>query len=158
MDSGITCEGVRVGGVPDGEALKALAGLGVKTLVDVREPGEGSGEALEAMARECGLAYLRMPISRKRVDVRQIDQFRDCVSNPANGPVYAFSTGGKRPAGVLCFLACARMGDSVLEVFHKAKQYGLAIDKEIGLKKFILDFYSSHRGDMLNNHFQHHPV
>jgi len=158
MDSGITCEGVRVGGVPDGEALRELVRLGVKTLVDVRESGEGADEALEAMAVGLGLAYARMPISRRRVEVRQIDAFRDCISNPANAPVYAFSTGGKRPAGVLCFLACARMGDSVLEVFHKAKQYGLAIDKELGLKNFILDFYSSHRGDMLNNHFQHHSV
>ncbi|GFK94465.1 hypothetical protein NNJEOMEG_02310 [Fundidesulfovibrio magnetotacticus] len=162
MDGFITCEGVRVGGVPDGKALEQLAAQGVRTLVDAREEGEASGEDVAALAAGLGMTCLRMPISRRRVDVAQIERFRDCVQNPANAPVYAFSKGGKRPAGVLCFLACARMGDSVIEVFRRAKQYGLELERERGLKRFILDFYSSHRGDMLNNHFQkhfqHHPA
>lgn len=158
MESTITCEGVRIGGVPEEETLKNLASLGIKTLLDVREPGEGTDGEIEAKARELGLKYLHIPISKKRVDIGQIDQFKEAVTNPGNAPIYAFSAGGKRPAGVLCFLACARMGESVLEVFHKAKNYGCSIDKEFALKKFILDFYSSHRGDMLNNHFHHHPA
>lgn len=154
MDGSIMCEGIGIGGVPNKESLKQLQEEGVGTLLDAREDGEGGPEVSE-MARELGLRYVRVPISRRRVDLGQVESFRKEVSDPANGKVYAFSGGGKRPAGVLCFLACARMGDSVIEVFHKAKKYGCAIDREFALKKFILDFYSSHRGDMLNNHFQH---
>jgi len=154
MDECTTCEGIGIGGVPSEEGLKQLVARGVKTLLDAREAGEGGGD-ISARARELGLNYIRVPISRRRVNVGQIDLFRQAVSDPANGKIHAFSAGGKRPAGVLCFLACARMGDSVIEVFHKAKTCGCAIDKEFALKKFILDFYSSHRGDMLNNYFQH---
>lgn len=154
MDECTTCEGIGIGGVPSDEGLKQLVTEGVKTLLDAREEGEGS-DAIGDKARELGLRYIRVPISRRRVDLDQIDQFRKATSDPANGKMHAFSSGGKRPAGVLCFLACARMGDSVIEVFHKAKKCGCAIDKEFALKKFILDFYSSHRGDMLNNYFQH---
>jgi len=158
MNGTVNCEGVSVGGVPHDEALRSLREQGIRTLVDAREPDEAAGDALEDEARALGLKYLRAPISRKRVDVHQIDTFRSLVADAANAPVYAFSSGGKRPAGVLCFLACARMGESVLEVFHKAQACGCSIDKEFALKHFILDFYSSHRGDMLNNHFQHHPA
>ena len=113
---------------------------------------------IEAKARALGLNYLSIPISKRRVEIGQIDKFKEAVGNASNAPVYAFSRGGKRPVGVLCFLACAGLGESVLEVFHKAKTYGRAIDKEFALKKFILDFYSSRRGDMLNNHFKHQSV
>lgn len=154
MDECTTCEGISVGGVPSDEGLKKLAESGVKTLLDAREEGEG-GEDIGGKARELGLAYIRVPISRRKVDVAQIDRFRMAIADSAGGRIHAFSSGGKRPAGVLCFLACARMGDSVIEVFHKAKTCGCSIDKEFALKQFILDFYSSHRGDMLNNHFQH---
>lgn len=154
MDESTTCEGVGIGGVPSEDGLRKLAESGVKTLLDAREEGEG-GSDIADKARQLGLKYIRAPISRRRVDVDQIDRFKAAVSDASNGKIHAFSSGGKRPAGVLCFLACARMGDSVIEVFHKAKKCGCAIDKEFALKKFILDFYSSHRGDILNNHFQH---
>ncbi len=154
MDGYTSCEGIGVGGLPSAEDLKDLVGMGVKTLLDAREEGEGDA-SLGALAQSLGMRYLRVPISRRRVDLGQIEQFRQAISDPANGKIHAFSSGGKRPAGVLCFLACARMGDSVIEVFHKAKKCGCSIDKEFALKKFILDFYSSHRGDMLNNYFQH---
>ena len=108
MDDSISCEGIRIGGVPKEQALETLAAQGIKTLVDVREPSEGAYKELEAKARELGLTYLHIPISKKRVDISQIDSFRDAVTNSGNAPIYAFSAGGKRPAGVLCFLACAR--------------------------------------------------
>lgn len=154
MDDCITCEGIGIGGVPNEEGLKALKANGVGTLLDTREDGEGGPDVAD-MARELGFRYLRAPISKRRVDVDQIEFFKKAVSESGGRKVYAFSSSGKRPAGVLCFLACARVGDSVIEVFRRAKNCGCAIDKEFALKKFILDFYSSHRGDMLNNHFQH---
>ena len=158
MDGTITCEGVRIGGVPKDADLSALAEQGVKTLVDVRETDEAASDGLEAKAKTLGLRYLHVPISKRRVDIGQIDTFKAAIADAGKGHVYAFSSSGKRPAGILCFLACAREGDSVIEVFHKAKNCGCPIDKEFALKKFILDFYSSHRGDMLNNHFHHQPV
>lgn len=161
MQAVVTCEGVRIGGAPTAEHLAELRAQGVKTLVDVREQDEGaspSAARLRAMAEPLGFVYRNIPISKRRVDIAQIDAFKLAIRDPNNAPVYAFSQTGRRPAGVLCFLYCAKMGDSVLEVFRKAKGYGLAIDKELALKQFILDFYSSHRGDMLNNYFRHHPV
>lgn len=158
MNGTVNCEGISIGGIPDGEDLKALAARGVRTIVDVREVVEAGEDGLAKAAEALGLKYLAAPVSKTSVDVRQIDRFREVVGSAANAPVHVFSTCGRRPAGVLCFLACARDGESVLEVFHRAKTYGCSIDKETGLKKFILDFYSSHRGDMLNNHFQHQPA
>lgn len=154
MGKSITCEGIMVGGVPDWDEAMRLHREGVRTLVDVREEVE-QGPDVAKLAGEVGMRYLRVPISRRKVDVEQIDRFRKAVSGSDGGKVYAFSSGGKRAMGAVCFLACAKVGDSVIEVFHKAQKLGLAIEKESALKKFILDFYSSHRGDMLNNHFQH---
>jgi uncharacterized protein (TIGR01244 family) len=153
MDECTICEGIGIGGVPSDEGLKRLVESGVKTLLDAREAWEG-GADLEAKASALGLRYIHAPISRSSVELDQIDRFKQAVSDPANGKVYAFSSAGARPAGALCFLACAETGDSIIEVFHKAKNCGCPIDKEFALKKFILDFYSSHRGDMLNNYFQ----
>jgi len=154
MGECITCEGIGIGGVPSWDDLMKLHRDGVRTLIDVREDGEHGSDTAK-LAGEMGMRYLRAPISRRKVDVEQVERFRRAVSQSDGGKVYAFSTTGKRAMGAVCFLACAKMGDSVIEVFHKAKKFGLAIEKESALKKFILDFYSSHRGDMLNNYFQH---
>lgn len=154
MDERHDCDGIGIGGVPGWDDLSRLHAEGVRTLIDVREGGE-QGPDLAARAGEMGFRYLRAPISRSKVNVEQIDRLRRAIADSDGGKVYAFSTGGKRAMGALCFLACARVGDSVIEVFHRARKFGLAIEKESALKKFILDFYSSHRGDMLNNHFQH---
>ncbi len=156
MNGCITCEDVVIGGVPSEDELSRLKRTGITTLVDVREDTR-AGKDVSRAAEALGLRYVSAPISREFVDVGQIDRFKQAVAGTRAETVYAFSTGGRRPLGALCFLSCAETGDSVIEVFQKAKEHGLSIDHEDGLKKFILDFYSSHRGDMLNNYFQHHP-
>ena len=107
-----------------------------------------------ARAAELGLAYVHIPISRKSLDREQIERFHAAVLAAGNAPVHAFSTAGKRPLGVLCFLACASKGDSIIEIFRKAKKCGCCINKEYALRNYVFDFYRKNWPEILENQFR----
>lgn len=157
MDRIMTCEGIGISGVPDDEGLRELAAKGVKTLVDTREGAEPGGADMMAKAAEHGLDYVRIPISKKRLDKEQIERFRRTVLDADRAPVHIFSTGGKRPMGILCFLACAGRGESIFEVFRKAKSCGCSIDKEYALKNYIFDFYRANWPEIQLNYYSRQP-
>lgn len=154
MDKIMTCEGIGISGVPDDAGLRELAATGVKTLVDTREAAELAGPDIAAKAAALGLGYVHIPISKKNLDKEQIERFRATVLEEKNAPVHAFSTAGKRPMGILCFLACASKGSSIIEIFRKAKQCGCCINKEYALKNYIYDFYRKNWPEIYENQFR----
>lgn len=155
METITICEGVGVSAVPDDAMLRRLAEAGVKTLVDTREASEISDQEVARKAGALGLAYVHLPISKSRVDDAQIEGFRRLAHDPGRLPLHAFSTGGRRPAGVLCFLACSRNGDSIIEIFRRARNHGCGIDQESALKKYIYAFYRQNWPDILDNFYKH---
>jgi uncharacterized protein (TIGR01244 family) len=154
MDQIMTCEGIGISGVPDDEGLRQLAAKGVRTLVDTRETAELAGAGMAAKATALGLGYVHIPISHKSLDKGQVERFRQVVLEAKNAPVHAFSTAGKRPLGILCFLACASTGESIIEIFRKAKKCGCCINKEYALKNYIYDFYRTNWPEILENHYR----
>ena len=87
------------GAQPKGGDFRALAGIGVKTIVDLAEEGD---PAEGANAKAAGMQFVRIPMTTHAVPSPQIvAQFMSLVTNPANQPVYVHCIGGRHRTGVM---------------------------------------------------------
>ena len=87
------------GAQPDREDYKALAGLGIHTIIDLRnDPQDYAKEAAEA----AGMKYVNIPMSdKKRPQDDQIEKFLSIVNDPSTGVFYAHCAGGRHRTGVM---------------------------------------------------------
>ena len=87
------------GGQPDRDDYKALAALGVQTIIDLRnDPQDYAKEAAEA----AGMKYVNIPMSdKKRPQDDQIEKFLSTVNDPSTGVFYAHCAGGRHRTGVM---------------------------------------------------------
>ena len=110
------------GARPEGADFRALATLGVKTLIDLAEEGDRSEEA---NAKAAGMHFARIPMStRKAPSADTIAQFLALVNDPANQPVYVHCIGGRHRTGVMT--AIYRMnvdGWNSARAWSEVKQY-----------------------------------
>ena len=87
------------GAQPKQEDYKALAAIGVQTIIDLRnDPQDYAKEAAEA----AGLKYINIPMSdKKRPEDEQIDKFLSIINDPSTGVFYAHCAGGRHRTGVM---------------------------------------------------------
>jgi protein tyrosine/serine phosphatase len=87
------------GAQPKGDDFRALANLGIKTMIDLAAEGD---PAEEANANAAGMKFVRIPMTTHEVpSPKVIAQFLALVSNPANQPVYVHCIGGRHRTGVM---------------------------------------------------------
>ena len=110
------------GAQPRGADFRALATLGVKTVIDLAEEGD---PAEDANAKAAGMHFVRIPMStRKAPSEETIAQFLALVNDPANQPVYVHCIGGRHRTGVMT--AIYRMtvdGWNSAKAWSEVKQY-----------------------------------
>lgn len=87
-------------GAQPGEGdFKALAALGIKTIIDLRDD-PASYEKRNAEA--AGMRYVNIPMSdSSRPRDEQIDQFLKLANDPATGRFYVHCLGGRHRTGVM---------------------------------------------------------
>jgi len=110
------------GAQPKGDDFRALAGIGIKTMIDLAEEGDA---AEEANARAAGMKFVRFPMTTHQVpSPALIAQFMALVTNPDNQPVYVHCIGGRHRTGVMT--AIYRMsvdGWSTVQALQEMKRY-----------------------------------
>jgi protein-tyrosine phosphatase len=110
------------GARPEGGDFRALATLGVKTVIDLAEEGDQSEEA---NAKAAGMHFVRIPMStHKAPSVETIAQFLALVTDPVHQPVYVHCIGGRHRTGVMT--AIYRMtvdGWNSARAWSEVKQY-----------------------------------
>lgn len=94
-------DGVYRGAQPDAAGFKALKGLGVKTIVNLRNKHDDTPEATPL-----GLAVVRIPMDAKVSIAPPTDAeakaFLDAVLDPARRPVFVHCAKGKDRTGMMC--------------------------------------------------------
>ena len=87
------------GGQPKENDYKQLAGIGINTVIDLREdPKEYEKPAVEAL----GMKYINIPMSDKDYpETSKIEQFLKLVDDPSTGKFYVHCAGGRHRTGVL---------------------------------------------------------
>ena len=114
------------GGQPKEEEYKALAAIGINTVIDLRnDPKDYAKTSAEAL----GMRYVNIPMSDKQYPVTaKIEEFLKLLEDPTTGKFYVHCAGGRHRTGV--------MG-----AVYRFNHYGWDYDRAYAeMKKF--DFYT----------------
>jgi protein tyrosine phosphatase (PTP) superfamily phosphohydrolase (DUF442 family) len=134
---------ITIGGVPNQEDLQQLKEIGYKTLVDVRDNDEKFGGYVEKRAKEMGLIYRSIPISREGITISHMMQFFNTIYERESAPLYCFSRFGKRPLAFLLLFEAVATKKPLVFIFQKAAKFGLNLDGDLTLHAFLVDFYNN---------------
>jgi uncharacterized protein (TIGR01244 family) len=118
-----------VAGRLDRADIDALAGAGVRTIINNRPDGEDSGQLPAAEARRIaeahGIAYHHIPITAATLSRADVDAFA-AVLRDAPAPVVAHCRSGTRSA-LLWALTRLREGANSLSLIGEAAKHGIDI-------------------------------
>jgi sulfide:quinone oxidoreductase len=121
--------GVSVAGALDRADIDALAGAGVRTIVNNRPDGEDPGQLPAAEARRLatthGIAYHHIPVTAATLSRADVDAFA-AVLRDAPAPVVAHCRSGARSV-LLWALTRLREGADPLALIAEAARHGIDI-------------------------------
>lgn len=130
------------GAQPRGGDYAALAGLGIKTVVDLERKGEAEEQR---MVESNGMKFFRIAMDTSSRPAREaVDEFLRIVNDRANQPVFVHCHGGRHRTGVMT--AVYRMSQqnwTARQAHDEMKQY--EFDKGFGhgaLKDYVYDYYA----------------
>jgi protein tyrosine/serine phosphatase len=128
------------GAQPKGSGYADLAGLGVRTIIDLQKDGD---EREPDLVRAAGLRYFRIPMTtRVAPTAEQVGTFLGLVTNPDHQPVFVHCAGGRHRTGVMT--AVYRMteeGWDAGRAFAEMKKYRYGPDfLHPEFKKFVFAF------------------
>jgi protein tyrosine/serine phosphatase len=115
------------GAQPSGRDYADLAGIGIKTVIDLTQDGDAAEPSI--VQRE-GMKFFRIPMTTHETpSAAKLAQFLTLVNDPANQPVYVHCQGGRHRTGVMT--AVYRMTDdgwTADRAFAEMKQYKFGAD------------------------------
>ncbi len=134
------------GAQPDGDGIKSLARLGVRTIVNLRMTND-VWLAEEAEARAMGITYTNVPMSGiGRPTDEQVAKVL-LIIETGTDPVFVHCQHGADRTGTI--IACYRIRHDKWpskQALQEAKEYGMS-PLEIGMKHYVVDFGKSHKSD-----------
>ena len=87
------------GARPDEEDYKALAELGIKTIIDLTD---NSREYEQPAVEAAGLRYINIPmVDKSYPSMDQVNEFLKVVDDPETGKFYVHCAGGRHRTGVV---------------------------------------------------------
>ena len=130
------------GGQPKEKDYKALAQLGVRTIIDLRE----DPEAYERPTVESlGMTYVNIPmIAKKYPTPEALEAFLKTVNNPATGKFFVHCAGGRHRTGVMGAVYRIQFYNwNFDQVYKEMKRYDFYTSWGHGaFKEFVEDYYS----------------
>lgn len=129
------------GAQPKEEDYKALAGLGIKTVIDLRDdPKPYEQASVEGL----GMHYVNIPMDDKGYPkAEQIEAFLKVVDDPGTGKFYVHCAGGRHRTGVMgAVYRFNRDGWDYDRVYAEMKDYDFYSSWGHGpLKQFVQDYW-----------------
>ncbi len=117
--------GLYTGGQPDAAQLRQAAASGIRTVIDLRQPGEDRGFDETAVADELGLRYLRLPIAGAAgLTVANAGTLERLLAQ-AEGPVLLHCASGNRAGALLALINARGEGASVDQALELGRRAGM---------------------------------
>lgn len=113
------------GGQPKLDALEKLKSEGVKSIINLRTPGEHRAADEEAKAKEIGLKYFNIPVVYRDPKDEQVTEFLKITDDPANRPVFIHCTAAIRVGAFWMIRRVLRDGWTIDAAEEEAKKIGL---------------------------------
>lgn len=131
------------GAQPAESDIKDLAGLGIKTIIDLRDDPT-SYEKRDAEA--AGMRYVNIPMSdSSRPRDEQIDQFLKLANDPATGRFFVHCAGGRHRTGVMgAVYRMTHNGWGFDQAYKEMKNYDFYTRFGHGALKDYVQDYSGH--------------
>ena len=134
------------GAQPEEEDFKALATMGIKTIIDLQdEPTTYEKQATEA----AGMRYVNIPMSStSRPRDEQIEQFLKLANDPETGQFFVHCAGGRHRTGVMAAVyRITQYGWDFDKVYKEMKDYDYYSRWGHGsLKDYVQDYSGKLRG------------
>jgi len=128
------------GAQPTEEGFKALAKMGIKTVIDLRDkPAQADRE--KHFVESFGMQYLSVPMNMHAPTDDQIAKVLSMLDSNAAGPVFIHCLGGKDRTGTA--IACYRIahdGWDNRKALAEARVYGLSAF-DVALRNYIVHFH-----------------
>ncbi len=128
------------GGQPTVAQIASLKHEGFRTIVNLREPSEYDADAEEAAAKEHGLAYVNIPVTKDAPKAEQVDIFLKLVKE-ARAPVFIHCATANRVAAFWMIRRVLVDKWDVEDAEKEAKVTGL---KTENMKEFALEYIRRH--------------
>jgi protein tyrosine phosphatase (PTP) superfamily phosphohydrolase (DUF442 family) len=130
------------GGQPKEKDYKALAQLGIRTIIDLREDPEAYEKP---MVESLGMTYVNIPmIAKKYPTPEATEMFLKTVNNPATGKFFVHCAGGRHRTGVMGAVYRMQFYNwNFDQVYKEMKQYDFyTIWGHGAFKDFVQDYYT----------------
>jgi uncharacterized protein (TIGR01244 family) len=113
------------GGQPRLEHLAKLKAEGVKTIINLRQPGEHRAAEEEEMAKQLGLRYYNIPVVFADPKEEQVTEFLKLTDDANNLPVFIHCTAAIRVGAFWLIRRVLRDGMTFEAAEEEAKKVGL---------------------------------
>jgi tyrosine-protein phosphatase SIW14 len=134
-------EKVYRGAQPSSDGFKYLAGLGVKTVIDLRLPDEHSQADEEKWVKSDGMQYLSIPLRGLSAPPDQaVSKILAILNDPSAGPVFVHCRKGADRTGTI--LACYRISHDHWEnrkALEEARGLGMSVF-ERAMRNYVLRY------------------
>jgi len=130
------------GAQPGTGAMKKLAALGIKTVVNLRGEDENArAEEKEAVA--AGLQYFSVAMpGLSRPQDEQVTRVMTLINAPENGPVFVHCKhGADRTGTIIAVYRITRDNWTADRAIAEAKQFGMSW-VQFGMKSYISDYFN----------------
>ncbi len=127
------------GGQPGEAGFRALAKMGIRTIVDLREKTQRARWE-KRVVESLGMRFVAVPMTMHAPTDAQIEHVLALFNASEDWPVFVHCQGGRDRTGTV--IACYRIahdGWSNRKAFEEAKQHGISMF-DIGLRNYILNF------------------
>ena len=128
------------GAQPDSEGFKALAKMGIKMVIDLREKAVQADQE-KLLVESLGMQYLSVPMTMHAPTDNQIGKVLGVLNSNGSGPVFIHCLGGKDRTGVA--IACYRIahdGWDNRKALAEARVHGLSMF-DVGLRHYVERFH-----------------
>ncbi|HTM49713.1 MAG TPA: tyrosine-protein phosphatase [Bryobacteraceae bacterium] len=128
------------GGQPSKEGFRNLATMGIRTVVDLREPGHRS-DSEKKLVKALGMKYVSVPMKGMRTPTsKQISHALKALTDESKGPVFVHCRRGADRTGVV--LACYRIEHDQWDngrALREARSYGMSW-YQIPLQRYVMAY------------------
>lgn len=131
------------GGQPRPEHFEQLKKDGVKTVLNLRQPGEHRAAEEQEAVQKAGLKYFNIPVNYQTPTDESVDEFLRITDDPANRPMFIHCTAAIRVGAFWMIRRVLRDGMSTDNALEEARKVGLVQSPH--LEEFALRYIRSHQ-------------
>ena len=134
---------VAIGGQPTPGQVTALSDAGFNAVINLREEVEFNDGPQARAARDSGMLFVRVPLSREKPEDAAVATFLTATDDQALYPIFIYCASGDRAAALWMIRRVVRDGWAQADADAEADRAGLPAGK---MRDFAHDYLLRHGG------------